>query len=93
MSVANAAEIVEQTKSRCLTDHYQFEAVAMEMTGTYNAGIKNMVRDIGHRLTEATNDQRETSFWSMQRLCLDIQRGNAASIQCGEVERQRCFGN
>ena len=79
-------------KYRSLTDRYQFEAVAIETAGTYSEGTKNIVRDIGRRLTEATGDQRET-FWFMQRLSLAVQRGNAASILCGEKERQRFFGS
>ena len=43
-------------------------------------------------LTEATGGQRET-FWFMQRLRLAVQRGNAASIPCGEREKQRYFGS
>ena len=78
--------------SGALTDRYQFEAVAIETAGTYSEGTKNIVRDIGRRLTDATGDQRET-FWFMQRLSLAVQRGNAASILCGEKERQRFFGS
>ena len=91
-SAANAAETVKRSKYRSLTDRYQFEAVAIETAGTYSEGTKNIVRDIGRRLTEATGDQRET-FWFMQRLSLAVQRGNAASILCGERERQRFFGS
>ena len=63
-SAANAAETVKRTKYRSLTDRYQFEAVAIETTGTYSEGTKNIVRNIGRRLIEATGDQRET-FWFM----------------------------
>ena len=66
--------------------------MAIETAGTYSEGTKNMVRDIGRRLTEATGDQQET-FWFMQRLSLADQRGNAASILCGEREMQRYFGS
>ena len=63
--------------------------MAIETAGTYSKGTRNIVRDIGRRLTEATGDQRET-FWSSQRLSLVVQRGNAASIPCGEGEGQ-CY--
>ena len=91
-SAADAAETVKRSKYRSLTDSYQFEAVAIETVGTYSEGTKNIVRDIGRRLAEATGDQRET-FWFMQRLSLAVQRGNAASILCGEREWQRYFGS
>ena len=91
-SATNAAETLKRTKHRWLTDWYQFEAITIEAVGTYSEGTKNIVRHIGRRLTEATGDQRET-FWFMQRLSLAVQRGNAASILCGDRERQRYFGS
>ena len=82
---ANAAETVKWTKYQSLTDRYQFEAVAIETAGSYSEGTKNIVRDIGRRLTEAAGDQRE-SFWFTRRLSLAVQRGNAASNVILEVE-------
>ena len=64
--------------------------MAIETAGTYSEGTQNLVRDIGRMLTEATGDQRET-FWFLQRLSLVVQRGNPASILCGQRERQRYF--
>ena len=61
-SVANAAETVKQTVYRSLTDCYKFEELAIETTGFYSVGTKKIVRDVGHRLTKAAGDQRET-FW------------------------------
>ena len=52
---------------------------------------KNIVCNIGRRLTEATGDQREI-FWFLQRLSLAVHRGNVASIPCAERERHRFFG-
>ena len=43
-------------------------------------------------LTEAAGDLRET-FLFVQRLSLAAQRRNAASILCGQRERQRYFGS
>ena len=60
------------------------------MVGTYSDGIKNKVRDVGRRLTEARGNQRET-FWLMQRLSLAVEHGNTANILCGERERQFCY--
>ena len=55
-SAANAAETVKRTKYRSLTDRYQFEAVTIETAGTYSEWSKNIVRDNGRRVTEATGD-------------------------------------
>ena len=65
--------------------------IAHSICVPYSEGTKNIVCDIGRRLTEATGDQRQT-YWFMQRLSLAVQRGNDASIICGERERQRYFG-
>ena len=62
------------------------------MAGTHRDETTNTVRGIGRRLTEATGDQRETS-WLTQRLSLALQHGNDASIFCGERGRQIYFGN
>ena len=55
----------------------------IETAGACSDGIKNKVRDIGLRLTEATGDQRET-FWLMQKLSFSVQLGSGARIICGE---------
>ena len=70
-------------------NHY-FEAAAIETANNYSEGTKNIVRDIGRRSIEATGDQRET-FWFIQKLSLAVQRGNVASIICGEREKQCYF--
>ena len=87
----NAAATVKLSKYRSLTDRYHFEVVSIETADTYCERTMKKVRDIGHRLTEATGDQRET-FRFMQRLSLTVQRSNAANILCGKREKQRYFG-
>ena len=65
-SAVNTAETVEQPKYLSPTDRYQFEAVAIEMAGTYSEGTKYILRNIGCRSIEATVDQLET-VWFVQR--------------------------
>ena len=89
-SAANGAETVKRIKYRTLTDRYQLGAVTIGTAATYSEGTTNNVHDIVRRLIGATGDQRDT-FWFMQRLSMAVQRGNAASILCGERERQRYF--
>ena len=55
-SGAYAAETVNRIKYRSLTNRYQFEAVTIGTVGTYNEGTKNIVVDIGRRLTGAIGD-------------------------------------
>ena len=66
--------------------------IAHSICVPYSEGTKNIVCDIGRRLTEATGEQRET-FWFMRRLSLQGQRGDAASILCSKRERQIFFGS
>ena len=66
--------------------------MAIKTAGNYSEGTKNIVPDNGRRLTEATGDQRET-FWFMKKLSLAVQRDNAASILCGEIEKLCYFGS
>ena len=61
-SAAYAAETVQRTIYRSLTDRYQFEEVVIETADTYSEETKNIVRKMGRRLTEATGDQRENLF-------------------------------
>ena len=91
-SAVNTADTVKRANYRSLMDLYQYGAMAIETAGTYSDGQKNILRDIGHRLTEATCDHHER-FWLMQRLGLAVQRSNAASILCGKRYRQRYFAN
>ena len=91
-SASKAADTVKRIKHRSLTDRYQIEAGAIEVAGTYSDGTKNIVRDIGRRLTLATGDQRET-FRLRQRFSWAVQRSNTSSILCGEREGQRYFGS
>ena len=54
--------------------------------GTYSDGTKNIVRDIGRRLTGATGQQRET-FWLLLRLSLPLQRGKVSGVLYGEEKK------
>ena len=39
-----------------LTEGYRFEAVVVETAGTFSEGTKNIVREIGRRLTGSCKD-------------------------------------
>ena len=44
-----------------------------------NKLYKNIIHEIGRRITERSGDKRET-LWLKQRLSIAIQKGNALSI-------------
>ena len=62
-SAENYADTVKRTKYLSLTDLCDFEAMVIEKAGTYSEGTKNIVRDIGLRLTETTWDMSETLWF------------------------------
>ena len=58
---------------------YRFEPVAIETSGVFGSSTRNIVNEIGKRISEKTGEKRE-SLWLKQRLNIAIQRGNALSI-------------
>jgi len=50
--------------------------MAFETLGPLNASSMAFVAELGRRLSESTNDPRETAFL-FQRLSMDVQRFNA----------------
>ena len=66
--------------------------MAIETAGTYSEETKNILRNTGRRLTKAPGDHRE-NFWSLQKLSLTVQSGNAAITLSAEREIQRYFGS
>ena len=82
ISAASAAEEAEKSKRLkypALVRRFQFEPIAIETTGVFGPSSANIIREIGHRLRNATGEPRETS-WLKQRLNIAVQRGNAITI-------------
>ena len=64
--------------------HHSYQPICVlsslyRIAGGLGDGVKLLVRKIGQRVTEITGEPRSTSFL-VQRLALDVQRGNAASV-------------
>ena len=78
-SAAAKAEKAKRDKYPDLVRRYRFEPVAIETSGVYGPTTKNIVSEIGRRISEKTGDRRETA-WLKQRLSIAIQKGNALSI-------------
>ena len=57
-----------------------FCPVAIETSGTWNVMAVDLVQEIGRRITDATEDSRETTFL-FQRLSMALQQGNAVAFQ------------
>ena len=56
-----------------------FAPVCIESLGAWGESAKKFVHQVGARVREATGEVRATSFL-IQRLAIDVQRGNAASV-------------
>ncbi|GAV00555.1 hypothetical protein RvY_11386-3 [Ramazzottius varieornatus] len=64
---------------RELDGRYLFCPVAFETFGPFGNEASSLIQQIGKRIAEATGETRSLSFLK-QKLSVDIQRGNAASV-------------
>ena len=77
---ADFAASRKESKYSDLPSSYIFQPLAFETLGPLNASSTTFLRELGRRLSEATNDPRETAFL-FQRLSVAIQRFNSVLIQ------------
>ena len=59
--------------------NFRVEPVAIETSGAFGPSTRNIVNEIGKRISEKTGEKRE-SIWLKQRLNIAVLRGNALSI-------------
>ena len=76
---AAKAENTKRNKYLDLARRYRFEPVAIETSGAFGPSTRNLIQEIGKRISEKTGDKRET-LWLKQRLNIAVQKGNALSI-------------
>ena len=77
--VANFAEDQKCRKYASLTPSYIFAPVCIESLGAWGHNAKAFICKISQRVKEVSGERRSTSFL-IQRLALDVQRGNATSV-------------
>ena len=73
---ANRAAIAKRSKYDTITRTHDFVPVALESSGAWSSEGLDFVMELGHRITNATQDKLETSYL-FQRLSVAVQRGNA----------------
>jgi len=78
-AAARLAEEKKRKKYAFLQDRFLFVPVAIETLGVYGPEANKFVAVLGERLKTVTGEQRSLSFLK-QRICIAIQRGNAAAI-------------
>ena len=77
-AVAVAAEERKKIKYSNLTSSYCFTPVAVETSGVLGPATMNFIKDLGHRLTQATGEE-EATVRILQKMSVAVQQGNAAS--------------
>ena len=76
---AAKAESNKRAKYPELVRRYRFEPIAIETSGVFGPTSRNIISEIGKRMSDKSGDKRET-LWLKQRLSIAVQRGNALSI-------------
>jgi len=78
-SAAATAELAKRRKYDFLLETFLFVPVAVETSGVFGQEGLRLIKAIGQRLKELTDEPRATAFL-LQRISIAIQRGNVASI-------------
>ena len=76
---ANEAERKKVDKYRHLEKNFAFCPVGFETFGPWGDSAKELIAEIGRRITEHTGERRATEFLR-QRISIEIERGNAISV-------------
>ena len=76
---AEAAESRKQRKYEHLEDRFIVQSVGFETLGSWGPAARSFLSDIGRRVQQATGRERSSEFLR-QRISMEIQRGNAASV-------------
>ena len=68
-----------QRKYELLEDRFIVQPVGFETLGSWGPAARTFLSDIGRRIEQATGRERSSEFLR-QRISMEIQRGNAASV-------------
>ena len=71
-AVAAAAEERKKIKYSNLTSSYCFTPVAVETSAVLGPATMNFIKDLGHRLTQATGEE-EATVRILQRMSIAVQ--------------------
>jgi len=68
--------IIKEGKYADLDRWYIFELIAIETLGVFNTSARQLLFDLGRKITESTGEARQASFL-FQRCSVLLQRSNA----------------
>ena len=86
-AAADAAEDRKRSKYQALDSRFIVQPVGFETLGTWGAGAKTFLAEVGSRVKQATGNVRSMEFLR-QRVSIEIQRGNAAAVM-GTVDNPK----
>ena len=78
-SAAEQAAQLKITEYNEIARNHIFVPLACEVTGVWCSEAIGLFYELGNRISEATSDKRESSFF-FQRLSIELQKGNAACV-------------
>ena len=78
-SAAKQAAMFKDFKCADIASTHLFFPVSIETAGTYDAPAREQIDEIGRRITDVTEDSKET-IYLYQRISIIIQRGNTISF-------------
>ena len=78
-AVASKAETEKRQKYSCLESEFWIVPAALKSTGVCGEAALALVKEIGRRITYRSGERRARSF-IVQRISLEIQRGNARMV-------------
>ena len=90
-AAADAAENRKQRKYHALENRFVVQPIGFETMGSWGAGAKAFLAQVGTRAKQATGNVRSTKFLH-QRVSIEIQRGNAAAVM-GTVDSPKEWEN
>ena len=86
---AEAAECRKQRKYELFEDRFIVQPVGFETLGSWRPAARTFLSDIGRRIEQATGRERSSEFLR-QRISMEIQRGDAASVM-GTAETSKAW--
>ena len=77
--MANEEEHKKKVKYYNLGDQYLFVPLAVETSGSFGSAAMSFFEELGRRIRENTGEIN-SYFYLVQRLSIEIQRGNASAV-------------
>jgi len=78
-SAAELAAARKEDKYSSIDDRYLFEAIAIETLGVYSRSARQLLSDLGRKISQCSGEVREASFL-FQRCSVLMQRFNAVLL-------------